>query len=139
MVNLTGIVSKLTGNAEKLAMLYAVIQDPIGGGRGFAGAPNFIIDRLTHWKIPDPMKLLEQVMFYPAYSNPLKQALMAYIVGEGLEAVGQGKWGKVAKKAAIGLAKGTAIAAVAFLPAINPHGASGNPSMGAGFTGFENY
>jgi len=127
-LNVGGIVSKLTAKADTLAMIYGIMSDPIADGRGISGAPGFMIDRISKWHIPDPMKIIEMVQFYPQYSNNIKNAIMLYIAGEGLNAIGQSKYGNIAKKVSEGLAKGTAAAALLWLPAINPHGA---PSSGA--------
>lgn len=110
-------------NADKLGLIYGVIQDPIAEGRGLEGAPDFMIDRLSKWHIPDPAKILEMIRFYPQYYNPLKTAIMAYLAGYGLDFIGQSKWAKAIKKAAIGIAEGVGVGALLWLPAINPHGA----------------
>lgn len=121
-MNIGGIVSKLTAKADTLATIYAIIGDPIADGRGISGAPGFMIDRIMHWHIPDPAKLLEMVMFYSPYKDNIKNGIMLYIAAEGLNALGQSKYGNIAKKVAEGLLKGTAAAALLWLPAINPHG-----------------
>lgn len=133
-MNVGGIVNKLTSKADTLATIYAIMSDPIADGRGLGGAPQFMIDRITKWHIPDPMKIIEMVQFYPQYSNNIKNAIMLYIAGEGLNAIGQSKYGNISKKVAEGLAKGTAAAALLWLPAINPHGA---PSSGATLSNFK--
>ena len=125
-LNIGGMVSKLTNKADKLAMIYAVIGDPIAEGRGFSGASQFMIDRIMAWHIPDPAKLLEMVMFYSPYKDNIKNGIMLYIAAEGLSAIGQSKYGNIAKKVAGGLLKGTAAAALLWLPAINPHGVPSN-------------
>ena len=142
-MNVGGIVTKLTAKADTLAMIYAIMADPIADGRGISGAPGFMIHRITHWKIPDPYKILEMVMSYSQYSDNIKNAIMLYIAGEGLNAIGQSKYGNISKKVAEGLAKGTAVAALLWLPAINPHGAQSSgatlknfasaPSVGYGY------
>lgn len=132
-MNIGGIVSKLTAKADTLAMIYGILGDPIADGRGISGAPGFMIDRLMHWKIPDPKRLLEMVQFYPQYSNNIKNAIMLYIAGEGLNAIGQSKYGNISKKVATGLLKGTAAGAILWLPAINPHGAPSSGSVAQNF------
>jgi len=130
-MNVGGIVSKLTAKADTLAMIYGIMSDPIANGRGIGGAPAWMIDRITKWHIPDPAILVNLVINNPPYYNNVKNAIMLYIAGEGLNAIGQSKYGNVAKKVAEGLAKGTAAAALLWLPALNPHGASssgGSPS-----------
>jgi hypothetical protein len=118
-MNLNGIATKVTNKADKLAMLYGVLADPIADGRGLGGAPSFMIDRLSGWHIPDPMKLIEMIQFYPQYSNNLQTALMLYLGGEVLDAVGVSKWSNIAKKAGVGLAKGVGLGAILWLPKIN--------------------
>jgi len=122
-LKLNSIGSKLAQNTDKIGMLFGILSDPMYNGRGLSGAPSFIIDRVTHWKIPDPMLLLEQVMVNPPYRKPIDVSLIAYLLGEGMDWFGI-KQGKAVKKFAGGLLKGTAISALAFLPAIqsNPHG-----------------
>lgn len=112
-------------NADKLGMLYAVIQDPIGDGRGLGELPHFVIDRLSKWKIPTNLEFyIHELKTNPFYNGPLRTALMAYLAGYGLDFIGQTKYGKPLKEAAVGMVKGTAIAAALWLPAINPHGSS---------------
>lgn len=134
-MNIQGTINKtvsgLTANADKLAMIYAIIGDPIGDGRGLDGAVNFMIERISQWHIPDPAKILEMVMAYSPYKDNVKNGILLFLVGEGLKAVGQSKWGAVASKVAGGLLKGTAAAAILWLPAINPHGV---PSQGGALT-----
>ena len=126
-LNVKGIVNKLTSNADKLGLLYGYLLDPMSNGRGLSGAPDFILDRITHWKVPKIESIINGLMWGP-YKEGLKTALMAYLAGEGLEAIGEGKWGKVAKKAGVGVAKGVGLAAITLLPAINPRT---NPSSGS--------
>jgi len=123
-LNVGGIVSKLTAKADTLAMIYGIMSDPIANGRGIGGAPAWMIDRITKWHIPDPAILVNLVINNPPYMNNVKNAIMLYIAGEGLNAIGQSKYGNVAKKVAEGLAKGTAAAALLWLPALNPTGAT---------------
>jgi len=131
-MNVGGIVSKLTAKADTLGMIYAILADPVGDGRGLSGAPSMMIDRIMHWKVPTNIEFyLHELQTNPFYAGPLKNAIMLYIAGEGLNAIGQSKWGNVAKKAAEGMAKGVGVAALLWLPAINPHGApssGGSPS-----------
>lgn len=123
IINTKSIVSNLENNVDKIAMLYGVVADPIDGGRGIEGALPFMVDRLSHWKLPNPQELL----FYIkdpnyAYMKNIKNALMLYIGGYiAGDILGQTRIEKAAKSAATGLIKGTAIAAVAWLPAINSH------------------
>lgn len=133
LVNVTGVLTKVTSKADKLAMYYGILADPIADGRGLSGAPAFAMDRLGKWKIPDLTKIVEMVQHYPQYAGNIKNAAYLYIGGELLETIGQGKWGKTAKKAGWGLLKGVAIGAALWLPAINPHGASS--SLGLKLTG----
>jgi len=120
-MNVGGIVNKLTANADTLATIYAIMADPMTDGRGLSGAPAWMIDRISHWHIPDPSKFIELVMGNPTYIGNIKNAIMLYIAGEGLNAIGQSKYGNIAKKVSEGLAKGTAAAALLWLPALNPH------------------
>lgn len=123
MVNIKGIVNSALSNTDKLGLIYGVIADPIGGGRGLEGAPNFMIDRLSKWHIPsDLATYVHYLKNDPGYAGPLKTALMAYLAGVGLDMLGQKRYGKAAKDGAVGIAKGVGLAALLWLPAVNPHG-----------------
>lgn len=118
------IISKtlntLTANAENLATIYGVLADPLYSGKSLEGAMAFMTDRLTHWKIPDPAVILDYLMTHPVYGKNMKNALWLYIAGYGADMIGQGKYSKILQDVAVGLAKGTVLGAVAWLPAINP-------------------
>lgn len=121
-LNVNNIVNKIEKQAENLSTVYAIIADPIDGGRGLNGMIPFAVDRLSHWKIPDPQEILFYVMQPQyAYAKNIKNAVIAYLAGMGAEAIGQDRIGQAAKNVATGLAKGTAIAALLWLPAINSH------------------
>ena len=121
MVNVNSIVGKVESKAEDLAMAYGIIADPIDAGRGLNGAVSFAMDRLKNWKMPN----LDQILSYLqdpslAYNKNLKNALYAYLASIGLDVISQPRLSTAAEKVAWGLAKGTAIAAVLWLPAVNP-------------------
>ena len=120
-LNVNGIVGKIESKAEDLAMAYGIIADPIDAGRGLNGAVSFAMDRLKNWKIPD----LNQILSYLqdpslAYNKNLKNALYAYLGSIGLDIMGQARLSKAAENVAWGLVKGTGIAAMLWLPAVNP-------------------
>lgn len=120
-LNVNSIVSKVESKAEDLAMAYGIIADPIGSGRGLNGAVGFAIDRLKNWKLPN----LDQTLAYLAdpslpYNQNLKYALYAYLASIGLDIIGQARFSSAAEKVAWGLVKGTGIAAILWLPAVNP-------------------
>lgn len=123
MQNIEGLFSKALKNADKLGMLFGFMSDPVANGRGLSGAAPFIIDRISNWKIPNPEHIISAFKD-PGnpYSDGLKNALMLYLAGEGLDFLGQSKYAKPAKDASIGLLKGLGLAAILLLPATNPHG-----------------
>ena len=123
-LNVNGIVSKVESKAEDLAIAYGIIADPIANGRGLTGAVPFMIDRLQNWKIPDINQLLAYLED-PAlpYNKNLMYALYAYLGNIGLDILGQARLANAAKNVAVGLVKGTALATILWLPAVNPKGA----------------
>jgi len=116
-------------------MIYGFMQDPLKQG----DPVNWIIDRLKNWKpstFAKPQYLLDFYTGNEPYIGTAKNAIMLWLVGEGLKIIGQGKWGGVAQKFAEGTLKGTLIATAAFAPALNPTGATaqnfaGAPTIGA--------
>jgi len=132
MVNVNGIVGKISSNAETIGTLYGVIADPIDAGRGLNGAVPFMTDRLSHWKVPNISTTINQVQNYTKYKDNLKNGAIMWGVGELMKSFGVGtKYANLAQKFGKGIIKGTALAAILWLPAINPHGTSAYPSSTA--------
>ena len=127
-MNVNGIISKAQSKAELIATLYGVLADPMDAGRGLSGAPAFAMDRLKNWKVPNLQKTLEQIQFYPKYKDNFVNGATFYLLGEGLKALGVPKYGNIAKKIGKGVIKGTALAALLWLPAINPTGTTQYPT-----------
>lgn len=128
-MDIGGIVGKVSANAETIGTLYGVIADPIDEGRGLNGAIPFMTDRLSHWKVPNISKTIEQVQNYTKYKDNLKNGAILWGVGELMKTLGVGsKYANLAQKFGKGIIKGTALAAILWLPAINPHGTSSYPS-----------
>ena len=128
-LNINGIVGKVSSNAETIGTLYGVVADPIDEGRGLNGAVPFMTDRLSHWKVPNISNTISQVQFYTKYKDNLKNGAILWGVGELMKTLGVGsKYANMAQKFGKGVIKGTALAAVLWLPAINPHGQSPYPS-----------
>lgn len=130
MPNLNGIIGKISSNAETIGTIYGVIADPIDAGRGLNGAIPYMTDRLSNWHVPNISKTIEQVQFYDKYRENIKNGAILWGVGELAKTLGVGtKYANLAQKFGKGVLKGTAMAAVLWLPAINPHGTSKYPSM----------
>ena len=130
-MNIDGIVTKIEANADKIGMLAGFMVDPMAGGRGLDGAIPFIIDRVTHWKLPT-VQTFTWAFTHPAspYREGLKTAVFGYIGGEILEWFGQGRYGKALKEGAVGFGKGLVIGAAALLPATQS--SPPNPNMWTG-------
>lgn len=125
-MNVNGLIGKIESNADKLGWAYGLLADPIASGRGISGAPAFIIDRLTHWKIPNPQSLIEALMWKDGpYYKALETGAIVYIAGEFLNKSALKKFGETAFKA-------TLLSSVLYIPAINPSlAALKNPGAGA--------
>ena len=139
MVNLNGLTGKLVSNADNIGLIMGVLADPMANGRGLSGAPDWIMDRISHWKIStftNPQYLIDFYKGNPPYIDTAKNAVKIWLAGEVLKMFGQGKWGNAAQKLAKGQIKGTLIATAAFAPALNPGGATNSnfqnaPTIGA--------
>lgn len=128
-MNIGDITGKISKNAETIGTVYGLIADPIDAGRGLEGMVPFMTDRLSNWHVPNISKTIEQVMNYDKYKNNIKDGVVLYIAAEAAKMFGVGtKYANIAQKLAKGIVKGTALAAVLWLPAINPHGNSKYPS-----------
>ncbi len=122
-----GIVNKIEANADKIGFLLAFFSDPMAAGRGIEGALPFVIDRVTQWKLPNLKHTLWYLTKHPPYRDPLTFGIGAYLLGEMLG----GKYGNLSKDIGSGLIKGTVVASLVLLPAMNPHGNPGSGSSSA--------
>lgn len=144
------IVNKLLSKAEAAVPmgmgLYGFLQDPMADGRGF-GPQNirFVIDRLTHWKLPsnviDMYKWALQMPQYSALPNGIMAALAGYVLKELDIHPITNKLGGMFQKGGTAAAIGSLIAATLFLPAVtnsppNPTLYTGNfaPSVISNFS-----
>lgn len=116
------ILDKADKNGMKLGAIYGFIQDPIGDGRGLSGAVPFAIDRLSHWKVPaDPIGMFQWAMNYGGNYTALKGGLTAFVTGALLKEVDLhpmlNKFGSILSNIGGGAAVGSALGAIAWLPA----------------------
>lgn len=126
-LNTNSIVSKVKKHAGTAGFALGFMADPMGRGRDFQAAIEFISDRLSHWKpstLAKPQFLLDFYKGNPEYIGTAKAAAMLYIAGELADVIGQGKYKKLLQDLGSGMFKGSIVALLAFAPAANPGGAT---------------
>lgn len=137
-MNIDGIIGKIESNADKIGMAVGILADPVADGRGINGGIAFMVDRLSHWKLPTIESYTWAFLQNTNYQKGLKTAILGYLLGEGAEIIGQAKIGKALKDGTIGMVKGLVIGVTAFVPATqssapnpNVHTGSGSGSSGS--------
>ena len=138
-MNLGGIdkvLSTLEKNGSLIGGAYGLFQDPLSSPDPIG----YMIDRITHWKIPDLNYIITYLLHDPHYSAfPLGIELA--IGGWLLKEIGGdiephlGRVGGFLQKAGVGAAIGSGIGALLWLPAQNPHGfvSGGSPGGSRGY------
>ena len=126
------IVSALEARADILGMLYGFLADPLGGGRGLAGAPGFMIDRISRWAPVHPGDVLRLVISWP-HVYPFTPGITAAIGGYILREVAGEldpkimRLGNFLKKFGVSTAVSSIIAGFLWLPGLLA-GSSSSPS-----------
>ena len=127
------IVSTLEARADLLGALYGILADPFGGGRGLLGAPEFMMDRISKWKLVSPGEVFRLVLSWPA-AYPLVPGITAAVGGYIIREVAGEldpkimRLGNFIKKFGVSTAISSIIAGFLWLPAILPDGSSSSPS-----------
>lgn len=105
---------------------------------GINGAPAFIIDRLSHWKIANPIVTTQIALGLPD-SYPIIPGIISAITGMAIKEVGQAvdvgpitQMGNALSKFGASSALNALIAAWVWEAKNNPHAVEGGPSSGAG-------
>ena len=134
--------SKVLSAANTLAPLLGAaagwLTAPMADGRGFAGAPAFMIDRLKGWKIANPITTTEKALNFPE-AYPIISGAIGALTGLGIKEVGETvgigpikSMGSALLKFGSSAALNAIIAAWVWEAKFNPHGEEGGPATGAG-------
>lgn len=126
---LNGILDKIENNAEGIGGILGIASGPMANGGLTIQGLEWAMDRISRWKIPDPLEVLKLEMSIPA-EYPIMNNIMAALGGWGLAEFGSildpkiAKMGRIVKKAGFAAALGNVIGGFIWLPAVigNPNG-----------------
>jgi len=138
----TNIGSKALGVAGRLATPLGVVNGWMSaptGGQGFGGldqVPDFLVDRLSGWKIANPI-ITTQIALGQPDSYPIMSGLQSALLGWGIELVGDAagfsamkRAGSAFKRFGASSATNAMIAAWVYEAKNNPHGIPGGQTAG---------